>query len=409
MRSYVYRCLMSLVLVSLIASGQIMAAAQDASTPDQNASVDADATRIALFPKDGDDGDRFEVTVEPGQSAEFTVVYGNFGLEPINLRTFTADVKPVINGGLGILERGSERHEPTTWMEYQDEEFTLASNEIKERVVRVTVPEGALPGQYVNAVVLETVDPVNQDSASLFEQYLRKIVSVYITVPGDVVVAFELGTPEVIVNEGRAGLVVPIANTGNTRVELTGEAKITSSDGTVVFEGSMFLGPIYMGQSTYLQVVFSSVPPQGDYTIDYAFTEKTSQIVQGNEGVAIVVPEDETADDDQPLRFENVTIAPNADPIAFANVSVDVVVNGTAYRATRLTLSVSRDGELVEDFVLAENLALNQGTTTVTQRYLPATSWESGTYTFSLKLESTDGGATNLLLDERDVATLEVP
>lgn len=393
-----------LIMLSLLmfVSSSISVLAQDSDTPESSSE-----TMISIIPKGMPDGSRFEIELGPGESAEMVAVIQNFGAEPIELRTFITGIVPMANGGLQIAERDAELHGSTLWLDYPGGEFTLAPGESTERVISVTVPEDAAPGQYVNAVSLETVNPVNEDASGAFTQYFRKVVSVYVVVPGALAGNFEISEPIVEVFQGRAVIHLPVTNIGNARVDLTGSVTLVDSEGEVVSTGDLVLGPIYMGQETEILVSIRPAPPVGDYMLTYVFTDSASGIVVTNENLALEMPEDEQPGD-AVASFDNVEIAANADPIVFANVVVDVNAT-TPQRSTRLTMSVTHDGELVEEFVLADNLALPQGSTTVTQRYLPALSWQPGTYEFSLKLELIEGGSLTLLLEEENVVTLEVP
>lgn len=406
MHSHVRNHILSTLLMTLLALLPVLGSAQDTSTPappEFNPEV-----QISIRPKDGSDGDRFNAEVKPGETATLIVVLQNFGEGPIELRTFTSDVIPMTNGGLQMDKLDSEQHGTTLWINYPSETFTLKPGESIERPMVITVPKNTEAGQYVNAIALETVNPVNAGQGGAFEQFFRKVVSVYVTVPGDLASDFSLGEPEVLVVQGRSGVQIPIENTGDVRLDIMGTLSLTDSSGKVVHEGPIRLGPIYKGQATLIQVAFASVPPAGDYTIKYEFTDSTSGVTHNLDSQAVVVPENESLEQ-APISYENVSVTANADPIVFADVSVDVNLAQTSCRSSRLTLSVYRDGEFVEDFVLAENLSLAQGVTTVSQRYLPATGWEPGTYSFSLKLEATDSGTASILLEEADVATLEVP
>ena len=77
------------------------------------------------------------------------------------------------------------------------------------------------------------------------------------------------------------------------------------------------------------------------------------------------------------------------------------ILNGGAeVPATNVSLTVLRDGEKVEDFPLAINLSLPTGETIVTDRYIPAEAWVTGTYTFQVTVSSVnqrDGSETVLL------------
>lgn len=364
---------------------------------------------LGLYPAGGIDGDRFEFTIEPGQSDEMTAVLMNAGPEPLRLRSFASHIIPVPNGGMQVPDHGTEPEGTVSWIDYPDEEITLQPDEQVERVIRVTVPEGTPPGQYVNAVALATLDPIITEG-SPFAQYYRKVVSVYVTVPGDVVTDFSFDEYKVLVNRGRSAMQFSVHNNGNTRIDLSGTVSLSDRSGTVIHEGSVLLGPIYMGQSTIVQVLLPIVPAPGDdYTVSFSLTDKNSAETVSENQIAVSVGEDADPGDEEPLRFTNVSVEANAEPIVFANVSVDIESTQSSFRSTTLTLSVFLDGVLLEEFVMAENLSLEIGSTTVSQRYLPASNWEPGTYTFSLKLESTSDGQTALLLEQPDVATLEVP
>lgn len=293
-------------------------------------------------------------------------------------------------------------------MNYETEEFVLQPGESIERSLMISVPAGTPPGQYVNAVALETVNPINPDAGTAFLEYFRKVVSVYITVPGELEPKFEFGEPEIYSVLTQMNVRIPVINSGQLRLDLEGEVVLTDPQGSVIHRQSVRLAPIYMGQTVDLVFGLPSAPAAGDYLISYQLTDITTLMAVEETDHAIAVPEIEDSET-SPISLENVSIVPNADPIAFANVSLDINLNQPAIRSTRLTLTVYHNGEFLEDFVLAENLSLETGTTTVSQRYIPIENWQSGTYTFDLKVESSGAGSEGILLEEQDVATLEVP
>ncbi len=391
--------------IILTLSSFAVTAAQETSEPEP--STAASGTQIVIRPSDKPDGSRFDATVNPGETVELNASIQNLGTEPIMLRTFTSNVIPAVNGGLKMADREVPLEGSGLWLQFETREFELQPGEEILQPLVITVPEGTEPGEYVNAVALETVDPV-KDDGSMFRQYFRKAVSVYITVPGESKPSFEIGSAEVILLGDMSVIQIPIANTGNVRIDIDGTVSLYDSAGTLVFEGPVSLAPIYNGQQTVIQVPFGSVLEDGDYSVSFEFADTNSGVSQTGDKMAASTERVEEGAAD-PIQFQNVDISANADPIAFANVSVDVTVAQSNFSSTRLTLIVTRDGEPVEEFVLADNLALPQGTTTVTQRYIPATNWETGTYSFSLRLESTEGGQTGVLLEVVDVVTLEVP
>lgn len=399
--------LFSFISIVLIALGTpLFALAQNETTP--AAETGPPEVIVSIRPEGSVDGTRFEASAAPGETVQFNAVIENFGEAAVNLRTFASHVVPTLNGGLSVAGPDEEKTGFATWVTYPNEDLVLQPSESVQRTITVQVPNDAVPGQYVTAVVLETVDPVQ--TQGMIRQFFRKVVSVYVTVPGETVTDFTLGEPELVIEEGRAGVLIPVENTGNVRLELEVEFELNNPDGSVFFANRSRLGVIYMGQSTYMLFGFINVPPPGDYTFSLTATDMDTQVSHSLDSVAVSPPEVEEVVAESPVALNKVEITPNADPIVFANVNVELEPVSASYRSSRLTLIVNRDGELVEEFVLAESLTLPLGeVTTVTQRYLPATNWESGTYTFNLRLETVDGGTANLLFEEEDVATLEVP
>jgi len=185
---------------------------------------------------------------------------------------------------------------------------------------------------------------------------------------------------------------------------------LSDSSGAVIMRESLVLGTVYGGHETLVRSWVPPTLPPGEYKVSLSLTDDVTGFANQIENVSVTMPEPPEEAELVPLEFSNVVIAPNADPIQFASIVVEITNNAQVQRSTRLTLVVEKDGEHLEDFVVAENLLLEQGMTTVSQRYLPITGWESGSYTFSLKLESADAsGSTSQLLNEEDVATLDVP
>lgn len=76
-----------------------------------------------------------------------------------------------------------------------------------------------------------------------------------------------------------------------------------------------------------------------------------------------------------------------------------------------LTVHAQRDGKDVGRFQLILSLSLVQGETAIEQRYIPGTGFTTGTWSFSLTLESIDRatGAASLLLKQEIGKTIVVP
>lgn len=69
----------------------------------------------------------------------------------------------------------------------------------------------------------------------------------------------------------------------------------------------------------------------------------------------------------------------------------------------RVTRSVTRDGEPVEDLELGSSLTFPTGPAEFKQRYFPLAGWTPGVYAFSVTLESIDPNNNQaVVLDEAE-------
>jgi hypothetical protein len=399
-----------LMLATVVLLGQT-ASAQD--TEDETDSAQAAIQMVVRADGQGD-GERLVVEAEPGEQTSFRIYVGNRGEEALSVMTFTADISTQTNGGLQIGEEGSDRLGTSAWIDYPTEVYDLEPGAEVGREVSLTVPDDLGPGEYVIPIAVETVDAFPVAGSELLLQKIRKVLVVYVVLPGDPQPGFDVNEPIVeYVQTGTRQLLavrVPIVNTGQTTIRLFGELRLNDSTGVTVANTSIVMGAIYGMHDTYLQYVIGAPLPPGIYTLSLELTDDVSGVSNGLEESEVTVPE---APPDQviPLAFGGIIIAPNADPIQFAGAAVEIINNGQVLRSVRLVMVVELDGVLLEEFNLAENLTINQGITTIAQRYLPLTGWESGTYTFSLRLESVDSssGAASVLLTAEDAATIEVP
>ncbi len=102
---------------------------------------------------------------------------------------------------------------------------------------------------------------------------------------------------------------------------------------------------------------------------------------------------------------------PDATSPIFATITGTIVNTGDPVPNARLTVHVRKDGKLVEDFQLIPSLSLAQGDTPINQRYIPATGFTKGTWTFDLTLESveTSNQAATVILDQAVPGSIIIP
>lgn len=338
------------------------------------------------------------VEVAPGSSVELTSAIVNSGQVPVSLRTYKVNALSGVNGG---FLSGKENDAPmgaTNWIDYPPFDLELAPGESREVTFTVTVPDGTAPGQYISGLIAVTSESSAIEGSDLLTQSRGYAISVGILVPGDMTPAFEVGEPVI----DNSTLTIPVINTGNYLVRPAGEMTLTNQGGEVVHTSAIQMGSVYAGLETMVQVPLPEQTPPGEYLLNLSLLDEASGASTNLVDSTVVVPEPT-----EPGGVSaTVDVEPNADPIAYANVTFVFNNAGNEIPAAEVVLIILRDGELVEEFPLESNLRLPAGETTVDGRYIPANDWETGTYTFQMEVTTVDrqgeNATTILVVDATD-------
>lgn len=385
-------------LVFLLAP--ISASAQDDSaTPPSPAS---DTTSFVLNPVGDFPNGYFELDAEPGESTQLTAKVTNVGTLPVDLIAFAANAYNLPNGGFAAADQDEAPIDPTTWLHLPSLEFTLEPEEQREFTFDITVPADTESGQYVTAIVVRTQGELEIPGSDIYRQIIRSAMSVVITVPGDYPTSFELGTPVFNTSTAVRTLEVPVANTGRYVVRPEGTLEITDSDGNIVSTAKVEMGSVYGGNSTIVQVPVPEHLPFGDYHVSLNLADEATDTSASIEDVPVTLAAPEV-EEPEIFTVDSAAVTPNGDPVQYADVAAVITNNGPAIPTANVILNVMRDGKEVENYPLAENQALPQGTTDFGQRYIPVDGWESGTYTFELVISAVSGDT------ETVIATVEIP
>jgi hypothetical protein len=393
--------LVAMVLMAVVLAGPVTASQADATadaTPTAATPAADTGPRFVIYPQGGTDGDYFTLEAEAGTTNELVVTLGNADDEPLSLRTYASNVMPIVNGGFALASEDVDLEGTTTWLDYAPETFEFESGEGVERTFTVTIPEDADPGQYITGLALETAEPLEVEGTPLFQQIIRKTIAVFIIVPGEEVPAFSIGEPEVAVDGAMPRIVIPVENNGNVLVRPEGELVVRDADGEAVLTAPIAMGSVYAGFTVPLSVPLTTPLPEGDYTVSAELVDEQSGVSASvaEAAVAIVSAAELAA---QVTVDGTVTLAPDADNPAFADVALTVTNPGEPIANAEVILDVALDGEPVETFPLGPAFSLPQGETAVTQRYVPPTGWEDGTWTFTVRVNAVDastGTATTI-------------
>lgn len=394
-----------MVLVGTIAPS---VSAQDAGTPEATPELE-ERLEFALAPV-GDHPDGFfrDLEVAPGGSIDLSVMVLNLGTVPLELDAFKSNAINTTNGGFTSAEPTEEPSVATTWVDFPEQTIELRPGEAQEIPFSVHVPADAQPGQYISALSAKTAEALPMPGTDSLDYTLSSALTVSILVPGELTYAFSLGEPEMLKDREIRTLSIPVTNEGNYLVRPSGELVVTDADGKDVLTAPIEMGSVYAGLSTTIEVLLPEQMPAGDYAVSLSLTDEASGATDAIEPARIKVPDLDAA---AGVTVGSATIEPNAENIAFANVDVNLNNGGQQVPASNVTLDVMRDGEAVESFPLATKQVLLSGENVISARYIPAEAWESGTYTFTLKVSAVDpnGGQETILLDEALDATIVVP
>lgn len=396
-------------IIALVLLAGMLPLAASAQTPEASPGAKS-GPQFVLRPAGGEDGDYFTLEAEPGSAHTLTAVLGNAGTAPLSLRTYAADAFTLVNGGFGVHAEDDPVEAVGAWLDYAPETLDLAPDEAVERDIVVHVPDDAEPGQYIAGLVLRTAEPVAIEGSALFNQIVRKSVAILITVPGETEPALALGEAGTVVGPAGVRLSVPVENTGNVLLKPAGEVVLTDAAGAVAFIQQVAMGSVYAGMETTLEVPLPTALPEGDYTLTLSLEDRATSAAASTDGQSLTLSREVEAEAPLSIAEASVAPTPDADNVQFAAVSVIVDNREAPVDGVRVLLGVSHDGEPVEEFALAQSVTLQQGETSLEQRYIPVDGWSAGEWTFTVTVQSVDprSGAEATLLSEDVVDTIVV-
>lgn len=394
----------SLALAALPAGAMVSArSAQDEAppptgTPDAVSSDEsAPLPSFAIYPKETGPRTFFDVTVEAGERQEHTVVLANAGDAELGVfvgRTFAVDVGVKVNGGLESGGPDQEKTGATTWLDYPTDEVRLDPGQGIERTFSVSVPGDATPGQYITAICFETAEPIAVPGVPNLKQNLRKTIAFYLTIPGDIRPEFVIENVHLTTDESWSGIEAEVVNTGNVLVRPEGRVTVSTTDGAPIATVEIGYDAFYAGKTGLIQTGFGDILPSGDYlvTIELRDPETGATAIVEDQPIATTTRAEQEAAAAPPVAFAAATgeIVPSPDDPQFLRLDATIANSGEAVTDAEVSLQATRDGELVENYVVVSPLSLPQGETDVSSRYVPLDGWESGTWVFTLSVQIRD-------------------
>jgi hypothetical protein len=388
---------------SLAATRLKVTAAQEEVTPVASPEPST-APRFFLHPMDEAEYGYPELTLDPGRQGAFRAGVTVRGEEPVELTIYRADTVPTAGGGFAAAELDNQPTGHTLWMDIEPTPFPASPENTYEFTVAVTIPEDTTPGQYVTSLVVQT-NPVEISGSATFNQIIRSALPVVINVPGELMPGMEIGSPEVFAQGNVRAIRIPVSNTGNVLIKPEGSVTMTTPDGEEVLTAPIEMKAIYLGLDNEIRVVIPNQVLLGEYLVSYDIHEPTYGLHAMMDDAPVTITEiaPEATPGSVTFLVDSVMVTASGDPIQFADVTATITNNGQGIPTSRVSLVAMRDGEEVETYDLAVNQAILQGESTINQRYIPASGWETGTWTFQLLVAAVDASGTETILAEVDV------
>jgi len=378
-----------LVAMAMLAMG--LAGPAHASTPvPATPTVDANLLAFAMYPADKQLGDYFIPTIKAGKSATLHVNLTNTGNVAFNARTLAINAGTAVNGGFHVADPGTKPEGVTTWLDYPEATYPLEPGKGIQAPLVINVPKGTAPGQYITALVMETADARTVSGGS-FKQVIRQALPVFITVPGAISAKFDVSDIVLTKLDSAIELTFGVNNSGNILVKPQGTVAVVDAQGATVLTAPVLMNSVYARDKTTLTVGLPALV-SGTYTVNVDLHDEATGATASIANASVTFNSDATPVPPPPISIATATAAPHPSlkKIQFLQVDAKITNTGAPIANARLTLHVTRNDKVVEDYSLSSSLALPTGDTAIQSRYIPAAGWKSGTWAFTLTLETVD-------------------
>ncbi len=400
-------CLLTFLLIAANLPAAV-AQEQDAANP-----------TLLIQTADGAPVNAFYADIAPGERDEIQISLAVVSDDPVEVELAIANATATPNGGFAPSAPDEPLTDPATWLDLATDRLTLETGESVVQTIEIAVPSTAEPGQYVAAVTLTATEPVSIPGGDGIAQVARSTAAIAITVPGDFEAGFDLGYPTVVQTGSGAFVQIPVENTGTVPVHPQGSLTLESTDGdeTAI---PVTMGAVFAGSSTVVEISLPSTIAAGDYRLALDLTDADTRASATIDEVALVIPEPppgsrdpepfDATPDAVSVSFDRVRIQPEGAPLESVGVEIEIANVGSPIPAATLTLEALRNGQLVEEVVIADGIALADGVTGFTTTYAPEGGYGSGLWTFRVRLDAiADDGTVTLLIQSGTVAKIDVP
>ncbi len=336
----------------------------------------------------------FVYELKPGTRAAGRVLVANTGQEDVTVELAAVDAMTAQTGGSAFAPTDTEPAAAGAWVDLAEPRVTLERGQRRAIDFTVRLPAGVEPGQYLAGIAAyvptkpgeAAVRGENEAGATLDVQ-TRYVIAVQVDVPGKQTPHLTISGVELLEQPSGAMLSVALRNDGDIFLKPTGTVTVTAEGGGRAFSRPIRMDTFVTGTEVAYPVPWPGGPKPGQYGVDIEldYAEGKTATYAGTVEVGTETAAGTVLD----LTLNEVR-DPENDGLRYVEGRVSIENPGAPVENARLTLRVTHDGRAVEDYPLGSSVSVPSGASEFHVRYLPATDWSPGTYTFVVTLEAVD-------------------
>jgi hypothetical protein len=382
------------------------------ATPPVGIDEESESRSFQFFPAAGQWGDYFDLSVAAGSTITETVLLANTGSVTNDLRTYAIDAFTAAGGGFAAAEYGTPPNAVTSWLDFPDQVFSLETGSGVEIAFNISVPQGTDPGQYITAIAAANSESREVSGTENISQITRYVIPIFITVPGEVAATFEIGDISLSSEKDAVLIYVEILNRGDLRVRPKGTVELLDAEESLIASFNVEMESVYARDRTVLTLGARQNIPPGLYSVRVILEDPDTSVkqsvtmtdlqFQGSGDLAVIAPIS--------IASAMISAGPDVDSVQFATIDAIVSNSGDPVSNAQLSLVASLNGEEVERYPISQSLSLPAGDTPINTRYIPATGWTSGEWTFELLLETVEpNGAAVVVARQQIEGSITIP
>ncbi|HVC79647.1 MAG TPA: hypothetical protein VNL35_03990 [Chloroflexota bacterium] len=204
-------------------------------------------------------GSHFTYALRPGMVIKDGLILHNFDSRPVRLSVYPADLRNLAGGGLAPAQAYEPRRGAGAWIHLNPMIMTVPPHRREQVLFTVSVPHGAIPGDYYGAVVAAAVGDHRKAGVHIA---MRAALIVHFSVPGRIRVGARIGGLRTQATGGGETFNLVVSNTGNVTFMVSGAILLRDGSGRLTNVLHLGTAGLYVipGGSAPLKAVWPRVP-----------------------------------------------------------------------------------------------------------------------------------------------------